>query len=87
MQITLDLPDEITQYLGNDAKALSRAALESLVLEAIRLRKLSSAQARRALGIATRDQMDAFLKSHKIELPLTIEQVRQDSETALSFSR
>jgi len=30
--------------------------------------------------------MDAFLKSHGVDLPLTIEQVRRDSETALSFS-
>lgn len=87
MRITLELPDEITRYLGDDTKALSRAALESLVLEGIRLRKLSSAQARRILGIASRHQMDAFLKSHNIELPLTLEQVKQDSDTALSFSR
>jgi hypothetical protein len=30
--------------------------------------------------------MDAFLKTHGINLPLTIEQVRRDSEIALSFS-
>jgi hypothetical protein len=31
--------------------------------------------------------MDGFLKTHGIELPLTIEQVRLDSDTALAFSR
>jgi hypothetical protein len=30
--------------------------------------------------------MDAFLKAHGVDLPLTIEQVLRDSEIALSFS-
>lgn len=87
MQVTLRLPDEIVGYLGDDPKALSRALLEGLVLEGVRSRKLSTSQARQILGIATRGQMDAFLKSHKVELPLTIDQVRHDSEIALSFSK
>jgi hypothetical protein len=31
--------------------------------------------------------MDAFLKLHGVDHPLTIEQVRRDSETALTFSK
>ena len=87
MQVTLDLPEELAQYLGQDARALSRAALEALVLEGTRSGKLSTAQGRRVLGIRTRQQMDAFLKAHGVELPLTLEQVRRDSETALAFSK
>ena len=87
MQVTLDLPEDLARYLGQDALALSRAALEALALEAVRSGKLSSAQARRLLGFRTRHQMDAFLKSHGVDLPLTIEQVRRDSETALAFSK
>jgi hypothetical protein len=87
MQVTLELPDEITQYLGNDVKALSRAALEALVIEGVRSRKLSTAQARRILGLRTRYEIDAFLKSHGVELPITMEQVLRDSETALAFSK
>lgn len=86
MQVTFDVPEELAEYLGQDPQVLSRAALEGLVLEGIRSRALSVAQARRALGIRTRVQMDGFLKTHGIELPLTIEQVRRDSEIALSFS-
>jgi Uncharacterised protein family (UPF0175) len=77
MQVTFDVPEELAQYLGQDPQALSRAALEALVLEGIRSGALSVAQARRILGL---------LKSHGVELPLTIEQVRRDSEIALSFS-
>lgn len=86
MQVTLDLPEELVHYLGQDARALSRAAVEALVLEGVRSGKLSTAQARRLLGFRTRSQIDAFLKAHGVNLPLTIEQVRRDSETALSFS-
>ena len=86
MQVILDLPEELLQHLGQDARALSRAAVEALVLEGVRSGKLSTAQARRLLGFRTRDQIDAFLKAHGVDLPLTIEQVRRDSETALSFS-
>jgi len=86
MQVTFDVPEELLQYLGKDVQVLSRAALEALVLEGARSGALSTAQARRILGIRTRDRMDAFLKAHGIDLPLTIEQVRRDSEIALSFS-
>ncbi len=87
MQVTLDLPEELTQYLGRDAHALSRAALEALVLEGVRSARLSVAQARRVLGFRTRHQMDAFLKMHGFEVPLSLEQVRRDTETALAFSK
>ena len=86
MQVTFDVPEELAQYLGQDPQVLSRAALEALALEGIRSGALSVAQGRRVLGMRTRDQMDGFLKSHGIELPLTIEQVRRESEIALSFS-
>ena len=76
MQVTFDLPEELIRYLGNDLQALSRAALEALVLEGVRSDALSTAEARRILRIRTRQQMD----------PLTAEQVRRDSEVALSFS-
>lgn len=86
MQITLELPEEFGRYLGQDAQALSRTALEALALEGIRSRSLSVAQARRLLSFQTRDEMDGFLKAHGIDLPLTIEQVRRDTDTALAFS-
>lgn len=87
MQVTLDLPEELTQYLGQDAQSLSRAALEALVLEGVRSGRLSTAQARRVLGFRTRHQMDAFLKTHGLERPFTLDQVRRDSDTALAFSK
>ena len=87
MQIVLNLPEEIAEYLGQDAKVISRAALEALVIDGVRSRHLSTAQARRILGLRTRFALDAFLKAHGVELPLTMEQVRKDTNNALSFSK
>jgi hypothetical protein len=87
MQVTVNLPEEITRYLGQDAIELSRAALEAMVLEGVRSGRLSVAQGGRVLGFRSRYQMEAFLKSHGVDLALTIEQVRSDSDNALTFSQ
>jgi hypothetical protein len=87
MQVTLELPEDLARCLGKDGRALSRAAIEALALEGVRSGKLSTAQARRLLGFRTRTQLDAFLKAHGVDLPLTFEQVRRDSETVLSLRR
>jgi len=66
MQITIELPEDIAIGLESKWKDLPRAALESLALEAYRLRVLTAAQLRRLLAFETRIQVDAFLKSHEI---------------------
>ncbi len=66
MQITLELPEDIAEWLGSKWKNLPRAALESLALEAYRSRALTAAQLRRLLAFETRMQVDAFLKEHEI---------------------
>jgi hypothetical protein len=87
MQVTINLPEELIRYLGKDATELSQAAVEALVLEGLRSGRLSAAQGRRALGFPSRHQMETFLKFHGVDLPLTIEQVRSDSDNALAFSQ
>lgn len=87
MQIRLDLPEELAKYFGQDAKSRSRAALEALALEGVRSGKLSTAQARRLLGFRTRHQMDVFLKAHGLDLPMSLEQVHLDTDSALAFSK
>jgi hypothetical protein len=47
MQITLELPEDIAHGLESRWKDLPRAALESLALEAYRLRALTAPQLRR----------------------------------------
>ncbi len=61
---------------------MSRKDLEGLALEEIRSGKLTVPQARRLLGIASRYEMDGFLKEHGVFLELTLDDVRRDSEAA-----
>ena len=80
MQITLELPEDIAHGLESRWKDLSRAALESLALEAYRSRTLTAAQLRRLLGFETRMQVEAFLKEHEI-YDYSVADFEQDRET------
>jgi len=80
MQITFELPEDIANGLQSKWKDLSRAALESLALEAYRSRALSAAQLRRLLGFETGMQLDAFLKEHEI-YDFSVADFEQDRET------
>ena len=79
--ITIALPDELSVALAAPGQDLSRAAFEALTLEAYRERKISAAQLRQLLGYETRIEVDAFLKSHGVELEYTLEDLERDRET------
>jgi predicted HTH domain antitoxin len=81
MQLTLELPEELSAALAADGSDLSRAALEAIALEAYRERKISTAQLRRVLGYQTRMEVDGFLKEHGVELEYTVEDLERDRET------
>ena len=82
VDVTLELPEDLARLLGEDAVGLRRAALEALTLEGLRSGTLTVSQARRLLGIASRYEMDGFLKSHGIFPPLSVEDVERDANTA-----
>ena len=81
MQLTLELPDELSAALAASGEDLSRAVFEAVALEAYRERKLSTAQLRRLLGFESRYELDGFLKRHEVWLEYTWEDVEQDLET------
>jgi cation transport regulator ChaB len=54
MQLTLDLPDELSAVLAASGQDLTRAALEAIALEAYRERKVTTAQLRRLLEFGLR---------------------------------
>jgi len=87
MDVHLEIPEEVARQLASDANGLARAALEAIALEGVRSGKLTVAQARRLLGIQSRYEMDGFLKAHGVFLDLTLEDVRRDSEAALTSAR
>jgi hypothetical protein len=87
MQVQIDIPDEIASEFSELPGGIGRAAVEALALEGVRSGRLAERQARLMLGIATRYEMDGFLKSHGVFLPDTLESVIRDSETAANFLR
>ncbi len=80
-KVTIALPEELLEAISAPGVDLSRAALEALVLEAYRQRRLSAAQLRRLLGCETRMQVDAFLKGHGVELEYGPDDLATDRET------
>jgi hypothetical protein len=87
MQVHLEIPEDLGRQLASGPSELARAAMESLALEGIRSGKLTEAQARRLLGIESRYEMDGFLKAHGVYPDISLEDVRNDGETASAFSR
>ena len=87
MRVTLEIPEDLAALLSDGMDGLTRAALEALSLEGLRSGKISVAQARRLLGITSRYELDGFLKAHQVFLPLTIEEVERDAETARAYRR
>jgi hypothetical protein len=87
VQVHLEIPEDLARQLADDPGGVTHAAMEAVALEGVRSGKLSVSQARRLLGIASRYEMDGFLKAHGVFLDLTLDDVRKDSETALRFSR
>lgn len=81
MLVTLNLPEELTAALGAQGSDLSRAAFESIALEAYREHKLSTAQLRRLLGFQTRYELDGFLKQHEVWLDYDWQDLEHDRET------
>jgi hypothetical protein len=81
IELTLDLPDELSAALGAFSSDLPRAACEAIALEAYRERKLTTAQLRRLLGFESRYELDGFLKQHEVWLDYTWQDVEQRRKT------
>ena len=53
----------------------------ALALAGYRERKISRAQLRQLLGYETRMEVDAFLKSHGVELEYTLQDIERNRKT------
>ena len=81
MRITLDVPDDLAPALAPEGQDPARAALEAIGLEAYRQRRISGYQLRSMLGIASRYELDGFLKTHQV-CDYTIEDFENDLATS-----
>ncbi len=75
MQITVQLPDDLTQH-----PEPAREALEALAIEGYRSGALSAYQTRLLLGFETRYELDGFLKTHEVwERAYSVEDLESDA--------
>jgi len=87
MQVRLDVPEDVAKQFAAEPGGITRAALEALAIEGVRSGKLTTHQARQMLGIASRYEMDGFLKAHGVFLPITLEDVVTDTHTAIASAK
>ncbi len=78
MNLTLEIPDDLAKRLSAGGNDLERRALEAFGLEEYKARRISSAELRQLLGIATRYELDGFLKAHNVWIECTVEDVLRD---------
>jgi hypothetical protein len=80
-EVTLTIPEELSNALSTPGSELSRSIFEAAAIEAYRERKLTTAQLQRLLGFETGYELDGFLKTRKVWLDYTIEDLERDRET------
>lgn len=81
MQVQLVLPDDIAHSLASKWGNLERKLLEMLVLEAYREGSISVGKVRELMGMATRLEADAWLKSKGINLHYSETDLEADRQT------
>ena len=80
MEITINLPEDVVGIFSADGRNIEREVLEATALEGYRSGKLSQAQVRRMLNLATDMQVDAFLKEHKVYLEYDLNDIKRETE-------
>jgi predicted HTH domain antitoxin len=78
MQVTLDLPDDISQALEGRWPDLTKQTLEALAVEGYRTGALTENQVRRLLGLESRFDVHAVLKDHRVALRYTESDLEDD---------
>lgn len=80
MQVQIDLPEDIAGRLATQKSDLNRLALEGLVAEAYRLRKLTKGDVSRLLNLSWH-KTEEFLKERQGFLVYTEDDLKNDVET------
>jgi hypothetical protein len=75
MQVTLEIPEELSAALPGDP---SRIALEALAAEGYRTGRFSAFQVRQLLGHESRWDTEAFLSAHGVWPGTTVEDLEAE---------
>ena len=78
MQVTINLPEDISAALTGQWGNVPRRSLEAITVEAYRTSALTESQVRRLLGFETRFQVHALLKEHQVPLRYTAADLEDD---------
>jgi hypothetical protein len=78
MQVTVDLPDDISQALEGRWPDVNRQSLEAIAVEGYRTGALTESQVRRMLGLVSRFEVHALLKEHRVPLRYTSFDLEED---------
>lgn len=87
MQIQIQIPDQVALDLQAKWGDLERKLLEMIVLEAYREGAISSGKLRELLGLPTRLDADAFLKTKGVYLDYDETDFEQDLLTMQKFEQ
>ncbi len=83
MEITFQVPDSVAARLRASWQDLPRHALEALAADAYRQGLLTSADVQEVLGIASRYELDGFLKQAGAFLQYSAEDLEEDVKSFL----
>jgi hypothetical protein len=78
MNLTVEIPDDVAEYLSAVGGDLSRRALEALVTEEYKQGHLTKPDRRRLLSLETSDQIDGFLKAHEVRIDYTLQDLERE---------
>ncbi|MGA3186963.1 MAG: UPF0175 family protein [Bryobacteraceae bacterium] len=81
MQLTIDLPEDVTESLRGTWGDVSRHALEALAVEGYRTGALTETQVKRLLNFETRFQVHALLREFRVPYHYTEEDAADDLAT------
>ena len=78
MQVTIQLPADISAALEEQWDNVPRRSLEAIAVEGYRTGALTEAQVRRLLELDTRFQVHALLREHHVPLQYTSADLEDD---------
>ncbi|MCW5853403.1 MAG: UPF0175 family protein [Anaerolineae bacterium] len=81
MDVSIAVPDDVGRLLQARWGNLPQRTLEALALEAYRAGVLTEAEVQRMLGLASRWEVEAFLKRAQVDLDYTEADLEQDIAT------
>ena len=82
VRVWLDLPAAVVEQLAEKGQDVSRAALEALAIDAYRMDRITACQLGQLLEIPSRNELDGFLKHHRVPLEYTIEDFEREGATS-----